>query len=426
MDVCLSARGLRNIPFDFLPLDFKFLIGDHEYPCSSFLASFISPTVCEMLKADRLVDSFTISNISDNGHEFEVILKLMRGEPVTIDDHLVDYVALIGTQLGNSELVELSGKVPRTPISTENVCLRMTKKMELGMPYHQELQFLAQNICDIEEAQLKNLGLSLLLDVFSSPDLKIPGDRWLLSTICSIVEEKGPDYQILFSTVHFDNLSEGEMASFVQVFRPEHMNGAIWEALTQRLIRKVSQSMTAAMRILTEGIVCPPHDPEDFNGIIAKLKTTFNMDVPNEEILEMTCSSANEAHPLNFATDTENETSYFESLDEPDSWIALDFKGRRVSVTHYALKTWFWPAGYQHLKSWVLEGSDDGEEWTELDRREDCPHLNNPSAVKRFKCDLRIKCRHIRLRSTGPDHFGTNLMILSGIELYGRLTSPQP
>ena len=426
MEVCLSARGLSQVAFGSLPLDFSFLVGDHEYRCSSILASFISPKVAALLKADSLVDSFRVVNVPDKEHEFENVMKLMNGVPIVMTDFLVDYLAVVGTQLGNSELVELSGKQPKTPLSVENVCARLARKIEIGLPFEEEIDFLSENISDVDESQLMQFDSSILFSILGSSKLRIDSEGWLLNLVCAIVAQKGPAYQMLFATVHYDNLTEDEMRLFVESFHVEHMSGAIWDALTQRLIRKVSKAKSEAMKILSEGAVCSPQETENFNGIISLLKTTMDKEIPNNEILEVTSSSANEAHPPEFAIDFADETSYFESLDEPDSWIGFDFKSRRVSITHYALRTWFWPAGYQHLKSWVLEGSDDGQEWTELDRREDCPHLNNSSAVRRFKCELRVKCRHIRLRAIGQDHFNTNLVILSGFELYGRLTSPQP
>jgi hypothetical protein len=55
--------------------------------------------------------------------------------------------------------------------------------------------------------------------------------------------------------------------------------------------------------------------------------------------------------------------SSFWSEDEPGQWICLDFKTLTIEPTHYTI--WELP-----LKSWVVEASDDGGSWMEIDRHE--------------------------------------------------------
>ena len=116
-----------------------------------------------------------------------------------------------------------------------------------------------------------------------------------------------------------------------------------------------------------------------------------------------------------------NCDSHYTAESNNDLWICFDFKNMRVSLSHYTLKTWFWGPNFQHLKSWIVEGSDDGREWTELDQREDEESLNDALAFRRFKCLMRVTCRYIRIRSTDVDHSGSNLLILNAVEFYGRL-----
>jgi hypothetical protein len=55
---------------------------------------------------------------------------------------------------------------------------------------------------------------------------------------------------------------------------------------------------------------------------------------------------------------------YFNSEEEPRPWIYWDFHGMRVSLTHYTIRSWL-------LKSWVVENSLDGVNWTEIDQKTD-------------------------------------------------------
>jgi hypothetical protein len=83
--------------------------------------------------------------------------------------------------------------------------------------------------------------------------------------------------------------------------------------------------------------------------------------------------------------------SQFSSNDEPGQWICWDFREMRVRPTHYTI----WAAW---LKSWVVEGSLDGESWTEIDRQ-----TNNQDFS--FAVSNPAGCRFIRLTQTDGPHW---------------------
>jgi hypothetical protein len=84
------------------------------------------------------------------------------------------------------------------------------------------------------------------------------------------------------------------------------------------------------------------------------------------------------------AADFGNKDSFFWSQDKPGQWICWDFKALKVEPTHYTIRTYDSPTNWYHLKSWAVEGSDDGASWTEIDRRENNSDLNTKLAVKTF------------------------------------------
>jgi hypothetical protein len=110
---------------------------------------------------------------------------------------------------------------------------------------------------------------------------------------------------------------------------------------------------------------------------------------------------------------------FFCSEDKPGQWISWDFKALRIAATHYTIRA-LW------LKSWAVEGSDDGASWTEIDRRENNSNLNlNATAVKTFAVARSGSFRRIRLRQTGPNHYGDNQLLLSAFELFGAVAGLQ-
>jgi hypothetical protein len=108
-----------------------------------------------------------------------------------------------------------------------------------------------------------------------------------------------------------------------------------------------------------------------FNGIISYLTAKCDGNVHDRGVVKITASSVSRTYYPQNAADLEDNPS-FRSEDEPGQWICLDFKTLRIEPTHYTIRT----GCENQLKSWAVEGSDDGASWTEIDRREDNGHLN--------------------------------------------------
>jgi hypothetical protein len=154
--------------------------------------------------------------------------------------------------------------------------------------------------------------------------------------------------------------------------------------------------------------------PFALSGIISYLTVKCGGNIHNLGVVEMTASSVSRTwYPRN-AADL-GTLLFFHSKNEPGQWICCDFKTLRIEPTHYTIR-----AGFGHsLKSWVIEGSDDGTLWTEIDRRENASDLNALRAVKTFAVSRSGSFGRIRLRQTGPNHRGNNCLILIAFELFG-------
>jgi hypothetical protein len=108
-----------------------------------------------------------------------------------------------------------------------------------------------------------------------------------------------------------------------------------------------------------------------------------------------------------------------ESLeDRPGQRICLDFKTLRIEPTHYTMRSF-------SLKSWAVEGSDDGASWTEIDRRENNSDLSIKGTVKTFVVSRSGSFGRIRLRQTGPTHIGDNQLGVSAFEVFGAVAGLQ-
>jgi hypothetical protein len=111
--------------------------------------------------------------------------------------------------------------------------------------------------------------------------------------------------------------------------------------------------------------------------------------------------------------------SYFYSASDANQSICFDFKKMTITPTHYSIRTSRnGPNSYQ-LKNWVLEGSKEGNSWIEIDRQDGRGDLNSQFAVATFSVCRSESVGLLRLRQTGPNHSGNNLLRFIAFEIFG-------
>jgi hypothetical protein len=86
----------------------------------------------------------------------------------------------------------------------------------------------------------------------------------------------------------------------------------------------------------------------------------------------------------------------------------------RVRPTHYTV-TAAW------LKSWVVEGSLDGESWAEIDRQTNNQDFEYWSPAW-FAVSNPAECRFIRLTQTDKNHRGNDVLNLYAVEFFRTLS----
>jgi hypothetical protein len=158
------------------------------------------------------------------------------------------------------------------------------------------------------------------------------------------------------------------------------------------------------------------------DGIVAFLKRMADGH-PHEKAIISVAGSAQSRdscyHPKN-AADVRTD-SYFHSANDVNQFITYDFKDMRVLVTHSLLRSDVYQVNTHNVRSWVIEASDDGNEWMEIDRREDNDGVNGPGKSCAFEVQSVVEARFIRIRQIGPNANGHRFLILRAFELFGGL-----
>ena len=158
---------------------------------------------------------------------------------------------------------------------------------------------------------------------------------------------------------------------------------------------------------------------QPYNGIFAKLKENSNGDPYLKKIVNITASTSdrNEA----FQIIDYNWNDFFFTEDKPNSWILFNFKKMKIQLTNYTIKTHKYPQGTCHIKSWIIEGSNGDNNWSEIDKRSS-PVLNGPNRFQTFPATKsKDPFQYIRLRQIGNNFRNDNILAIANVEFFGTI-----
>lgn len=174
-------------------------------------------------------------------------------------------------------------------------------------------------------------------------------------------------------------------------------------------------------------------DPFDgiFNLLSKKIGGSANLHEAN--IIDIQASSSTVKSP-SLLCDA-NSVWYWSSNNDQRQWVKFDFKKIMIKVTHYSIQTILRNPQSTHLKNWILEGTnakgftsqqvqkdDPAIKWETLDQRTNDTNLNGLSKIYTYEVKSSNKFfRYIRLKTTGPNHYGNYILALRRIEFFGTI-----
>ena len=194
---------------------------------------------------------------------------------------------------------------------------------------------------------------------------------------------------------------------------------------------KESEKKTPARPTLTHTRQFICYESSPLNGIISHLTRECGGNVDDKGIVSVTASTVqSEKYRPKYVVDFETE-AYYASGPEPllkneaSLWICYDFKERRVIPTSYSVKSHHFGPGHGHLKSWVIEVSEDGTKnsWVKIDQQDNNFELNGRGVVRNFRISNvpAESFRFFRLRQTGPNHRMEHYLAICALEIFGTL-----
>lgn len=110
---------------------------------------------------------------------------------------------------------------------------------------------------------------------------------------------------------------------------------------------------------------------------------------------------------------------------QPNPSVCFDFKDRKIILSGYSFQTYAGDKDYGHLKSWKIQGSDDALSWVDIDTKNENNDLNMSNAVRYWQIENKYAYRFIRILLTGPNHAGSDILVLKHVEFFGSIKQNQ-
>ena len=190
-------------------------------------------------------------------------------------------------------------------------------------------------------------------------------------------------------------MSDQKVIEFSEVFNINDISPNIWNSIIERSLTKSNKNNNHIKKYKTNGKFFKVDSNQDFKYLTDKT----NGNIHDNGTIEVTTNSFQGSDPkyhpknlLNF-----NESNFY-IANGTDAWICFDFKKRKIKLTNYQIKSY----DYQncHLKSWIIEISNDGINWRKIDERVNCPTLNGRLITGTFEVQQDEFSRYVRLYQT--------------------------
>jgi hypothetical protein len=432
----LSAKGLRNLQTVDAEGTFRFVVGSETYECPLFVATFLSPKITQLCLLDKTTNEFVIDT-KDPNHLFSQILSLGQGCEIVVDKSVVPLIVSFCREVGNQELLEILSREDEDPDQNVGICIsRLCSFTGAGtstgndVSEFRDISYLASHFHELSMADFVRLSIEPAESILSDASLKVDSEDQLFEFISSRFCESS-SFIVLLEYVRFEYLSLASIERFVNIISEdvyEFLNVSIWRQICVRLCHRVWA--TDLRSRFGPRAVCGSHDDandaDNLNGIIAFLTRQCGGNVHDHGVVNITSLTNLGAglHPKNAADlAVDNKfSSMFSSVTTPGQWLCYGFRTGTLVLTGYAIRSQYdLGPGYAHLKTWVIETSMTGSEWSIVDSRTNNADLNAKNVTVRFDLDesRHERCRFVRLRQTGLNHGRTHSLALSSFEVFG-------
>lgn len=139
---------------------------------------------------------------------------------------------------------------------------------------------------------------------------------------------------------------------------------------------------------------------KEFDGIMRNLTNKTGGNIHDNQTIEITSNSIHSSYEVPSNVVNYNTDNYYLSKNIKESFILFNFKNKFVRISNYSIMSY--SICKSCLKNWVIEASNDGKAWTEIDKRENNSSLIGDKKINTFSIKHKdnLFYQFIRLRQT--------------------------
>ena len=431
--IAFNTSSILNIPLQKYEEDFTFVVNGKYFKTSRVVADLLSSKVVQLHFSDPTLKEYSFQT-NQNG-DFQKILDFIIFHKVDIDLKDIPYVLEIFEILENQSF-KIINDFSTTEISLDSVFNNILQHERYNIFYSSQLakdiEYISQNFYSLKENHIqifKTLKLGTIELILNNPNLQLESEDQLISIINQIYSENN-NYAALYDNVKFFNVTKEKMSEFLNFFSIFDITQKTWQSLSYLIQKSSIDTIELAQKNSKNNRYHILHKNTkfekggEFKGIIQYLKKLNQYNL--KDVIEITASSVrddSEIYSFQHAIEYDDLESYFESEDSDDSWICFDFKDKKIKLENYTLRSFNKGKSSGHLKSWVIEASNDEnkKDWKIVDKHENCDLLQGQNFVHTFSVQNENKesFRYIRIRQTGFESSYCHYLTIAAIEFFG-------
>jgi hypothetical protein len=186
---------------------------DHEFPCSSVLADFLSPRVSRLHDLDPSLGYYEFTSAVDSD-ALESVLRLAQGQSISAEESIRPSILEIGAELENPEICSLAATHIDESLSLDAVLERYQLAKHLRLNLSEFVAFLASHFYLLTEATLQSFDFDDFALILCHEKLQVKSEDSIYAALSSRLP-KDPGLFSLMEYVYFDFLSDESVKEFV-------------------------------------------------------------------------------------------------------------------------------------------------------------------------------------------------------------------
>ena len=446
---------LQNISKDQRKDKFVFLVNDKRFEVPLSYAIAISPFIGE----EFLKDPTFQMNIQDQEKIEEEFSNFIQGKEIRTEIFLK-----IGKFLKNQEMItkwkktiELKERVNEYAKYLHDTKIYYGKTEEKEIidieDIKDDLQYIGKHLEEMKE-DVKKFKEEILLLLIRNEDITIKSE----DTIWEIIKERLKKMKreiyndgnkktidkiqqmrrLLLETIKIKYLKQENFKEFIEEIEPEDIiignipkrlnahdytdrRENIWNQIQEILLNnlKVTNIKNEEKEKDKNFKLIEHKEGKNFDGIIKYLEDKYGEDIHEKGIITITASSSCRNNPeqvINYKW-----LDYWRTnVNSKEHWWEINFKKMKVEMNGYSIKTCN-SGSSCHLKSWIIEGRNEGGKWKEIDHQ-DNNDLNGFSYQHYYSIQEKIEpYQYIRIQRNGLNHGNDKELLLNNFEIYGKI-----